>query len=244
MTLPVNFEDNLRTKPAPQEEYLHRPGERSSLAWDKGDWLRYRSYYLNLIEHIDPYLGIILEPLRQRSDADDTIVVYTSDHGDMGGAHHLPSKGPFMYDELLRVPLLISWPRRFRRPVVSDSMASNLDLVPTLASMAGIEWPTPLPGRDISLLFDRPKEAIRALAFAEYYGAQHWVNPIRTLRKADWKYNLYVAPGREVAAELYNLKADPGEIRNLASHCDYQGVRQALGENLLEWRHRTKDPLL
>ena len=242
--LPPNFDDDLRTKPRPQEEFLQDGPGKASLDWGKEDWLRYRSYYLDLIERTDGYLGTILGALRRRSDAEDTIVVYTSDHGDMGGAHHLPFKGPFMYDELLRVPLLISYPRRFRAPVVSDSMVSNVDLAPTLAALSGIEWPRPLPGKDFSLLFDHPKAIIRTEIFAEYYGAGHWVNPIRTIRTAEWKYNLYVAPGREIAAEMYDLKRDPGEVHNIANLPTYRNVRQSLAQNLLEWRRNTKDPLL
>lgn len=242
--LPANFDDDLKSKPAPQEEFLQRDQGRVSLGWGKEEWLRYRSHYLSLIEQADKYLGVILEAIRRRTDADDTIVVYSSDHGDMGGAHHLPFKGPFMYDELLRVPLVISWPRRFRRPVESSSLVSSLDLAPTLATLAGLEWPRRLPGKDYSLLFDHPDEMIRAAVFAEYYGKQHWVNPIRTLRTMDWKYNIYVAPGQELAAELYDLRKDAGEVHNLADNAEYRHVRQALGENLLEWRRRTKDPML
>lgn len=244
MTLPPNFKDDLHHKPRPQEEYMQHDDGEVALRWGHEDWLRYRSYYLDLIERIDRSLGIILEALRRRSDADDTIVVYTSDHGDMGGAHQMPFKGPFMYDELLRVPLVISYPRRFRKPVVSDSMVSNIDLVPTLAGLAGIEWPRPLPGRDFSMLFDYPKEGVRATVFAEYYGKQHWVNPIRTIRTGDWKYNLYVAPGREIIAEMYDLKRDPGELHNIVKHSGYQNAQQSLATNLLEWRRNTNDPML
>lgn len=242
--LPPNFDDNLRTKPRFQEGFLQHDQGKVTLDWGKEEWLRYRSFYLELIERIDSYLGKILAPLRSRPDADNTVVVYTSDHGDMGGAHHLPFKGPFMYDELLRVPMVISWPRRFRSPVVSDSMVSNVDLMPTLAGMAGIEWPRPLPGKDFSLLFDYPKETIRAAVFAEYYGKQNWVVPIRTIRTADWKYNVYVQPGREDGEELYHLKADPGELRNLSHQSAYAEPLANLRARLLRWRRETQDPFL
>jgi arylsulfatase A-like enzyme len=244
VTLPSNFEDDLRSKPAAQEEFLTTDQKKITIGWGKEEWLRYRSYYLSLLEKLDGYVGTILEPLRSRRDADDTIVVCSSDHGDMGGAHHLPLKGPFMYDELLRVPLVISHPRRSRGPVVSDSMVSGVDLAPTLASMAGIEWPNPLPGKNFSLLFDHPQEIIHAAVFAEYYGKQHWVNPIRTIRTVDWKYNVYVAPGVELSAEMYDLKNDPGEIHNLVGQSAYQNVQNALAADLLAWRRNTRDPLL
>jgi arylsulfatase A-like enzyme len=242
--LPPNFNDDLKGKPAAQEQYLQKDQGKVSLSWGKQEWVRYRSYYLDLIEKVDGYLGTMLKALRRRPDTNDTVVVYSSDHGDMGGAHRLPFKGPFMYDELLRVPMVISWPRHFNNPVVSNSLVSSVDLVPTLAAMAGIEWPHVLPGKDYSLLFDHPKETMRAAVFAEYYGKQHWVNPIRTIRTADWKYNLYVAPDRELAEELYNLRADPGELDNLAGRHAYSAPRADLRARLLNWRRTTHDPLL
>ena len=244
LDLPPNFDDNLKGKPAAERQFLTRDQGRPALDWGKEEWLRYRSYYLDLIEKVDAYLGKILNALGRRRDSDNTLVVYSSDHGDMGGAHRLPFKGPFMYEELLRVPLVMSWPRRFPHAVVSDSMASSVDLAPTLATVAGIEWPSPLPGKDFSLLFDRPRETVRAEVFAEYYGKQHWVNPIRTIRTADWKYNLYVAPGREVAEELYHLRADPGELHNLAGQSAFASPRADLRSRLLNWRRNTRDPLL
>ncbi len=242
--LPENFDDNLRLKPPPQEQFLERDQGRVSLKWTKDDWLRYRTYYLTLIEEADRYVGVILNALGSTGRTDDTVVVYSSDHGDMGGAHHLPFKGPFMYDELLRVPLTISSPRLFAKPVESGSLASTLSLAPTLCSIAGIRWPTALPGKDLSLLFRYPRETLQAEIFAEYYSKQHWVNPIRTIRTQDWKYNLYVAPGQELYDELYHLRDDPGELRNLTRNSSYGNVRKDLRHRLLAWRKQTRDPLL
>ncbi|HUZ47359.1 MAG TPA: sulfatase-like hydrolase/transferase [Terriglobia bacterium] len=242
--LPENFDDDLRLKPPPQEQFLTRDQGRVSLKWGKDDWLRYRTYYLQLIEEADSYVGVILGALHAASRAEDTIVVYSSDHGDMGGAHHLPFKGPFMYDELLRVPLTFSCPRLFPKPVVSNSLVSTLSLAPTLCSMAGTALPAPVPGKDISILFSNPRETVEAEIFAEYYSKQHWVNPIRTIRTLDWKYNLYVAPGQELYAELYHLRDDPGELHNLARDPSAENARKDLRHRLLEWRMQTHDPLL
>jgi arylsulfatase A-like enzyme len=244
VTLPENFEDNLHSKPVVQKEFLTRDQGRPSLNWGKDKWLRYRSYYLNLIEEADSYVGVTLRALRSAGHMEDTVVVYTSDHGDMGGAHRLPFKGPFMYDELLGVPLTISYPPLFPKAVVSNSLVSTLSLVPTICAMTGVSWPSALPGKDLSLLFSYPQETIQAAIFAEYYGKQHWINPIRTIRTQDWKYSLYVAPGRELYDECYHLESDPGELHNLAKDPSYASVRKDLHQRLLEWRMQTRDPLL
>jgi choline-sulfatase len=243
-SLPNNFDDDLRMKPRPQFEYLTKDQGKPTLPWGKEEWLRYRSYYLDLIEKVDTQMGVILEAIKQRGEQEKTIVVYSSDHGDMEGAHRLPFKGPFMYDELLRVPLTLSYPPLFSRPLVSDALVSSVDIVPTLIDLAGIRWPQPLSGRSLArLVGPHPQELHRAV-YAEYYAKQHWVNPIRTIRTTDWKFNDYVKPGSDLATEMYDLRQDPGELHNLAQSSQNQKVEQKLAQDLLGWRRQTGDPLL
>lgn len=244
VTLPTNFSDNLAQKPLPQRQFLTKDQGKISLAWTNDDWLRYRSYYLTLIETVDQNLGTIVNMVKQRGDLENTIVVYSSDHGDMGGSHHLPFKGPFMYEELLRVPLMISYPRLIHRPVISPSQVSSIDILPTLASLAGIPAPDGLSGKDLSSLLEDPEHIIHASVFPEYYAKQHWVNPIRTIRTDHWKYNTYVVPGQIVSEELYRLDNMQGELQNLVGDQAFAEIRSGLSNNLLQWRQATHDPLL
>lgn len=238
--LPLNFDDDLSSKPSPQNRFKTVDQGKVGLEWGEKEWLGYRSYYLGLIERVDKQLGIILDALDESGQRDNTIVVYASDHGDLGGAHRLPFKGPCMYDELLRVPLAISYPKRFSQSIQSDALVSLIDLVPTLCSMTGVRWPDPLSGRDLSTLFERPGEEIHDELFAEYYSKQHWIAPIRTILNRRWKYNLYLH-GEE---ELYDLKRDPGEMSNLAKNPFHNDIRNRLAQRLERWRTETADPFL
>src|SRR6185312_11071887 len=102
------------------------------------DWLRYRSFYLELVEKVDGQLGTVLDAV---GDLDSTVVVYTTDHGDALGEHGLPYKGPFMYEEEIRIPLLISGPGASTLPFHAHDLITQTSLAPMLAQLAGLEWP-------------------------------------------------------------------------------------------------------
>ncbi|MCU0245021.1 MAG: sulfatase-like hydrolase/transferase [Bryobacter sp.] len=213
--------------PATTAADLKLPMHRAFMEKDQGrptqkytpeDWIRYRSHYLHLLEMVDANLGAVLAAV---PDWDNTIIVYTSDHGDALGEHGLPFKGPFMFDELLRVPLLIAAPG-WKRGTRSD-LVTSADLSPTLAALAGLRWPTPTDGKPLTRATDR--DAV----FLEYYSKQKWVNPIRTLRTRQWKLNLYQSGERE----LFDLTRDPHESANRAGQGE--AIEAQLAARLNSW---------
>ncbi|OYW09068.1 MAG: hypothetical protein B7X34_07460, partial [Acidobacteriia bacterium 12-62-4] len=121
--------------------------------------------------------------------------------------HGLPFKGPFVYDECMRIPLVIAAPGRMK-PGVRRDLVSTVDFAPTLAEAAGLRWPSPVDGQ--SLLRVSRRDAV----FSDYYAKQKWVNPIRTIRTRDAKLNIYDQTGHR---EFYDLRRDPGEAVNLAA---------------------------
>jgi choline-sulfatase len=239
VTLPENHHDDFKNKPNPQREFRENDQGKVTLSWSEKEWLHYRSYYLDLIEKVDSHLETILNAVEQTGQRQNTIVIYTSDHGDMGGAHQLPFKGPFMYEELLNVPLVISHPQRFSQTVTCDSLVSLVDFVPTICAMAGISWPGKLSGVDLSPLFEHPESDVREEIFAEYFSKQKWINPIRAIRTKEWKYNLYTGGGEE----LYDLRRDAGEMRNMATHPFYESQLREMQNHLQRWRVMSHDPL-
>jgi choline-sulfatase len=213
---------DLAGKPSAQTKYLNEDQGRSTLKYTAEDWVRYRTFYCDLLEKADECLAAVLDALEPASN---TVVVYTSDHGDALGEHGLPFKGPFMYEPLIRIPLVIAAPSLKSASLRSD-FAASVDLAPTLAGLAGWKWPTSLDGRDLSR-----GSSGRGAVFLEYYGKQHWVSPIRTIRAPDWKLNCY----RNGDVELYDLAHDPLEVKSLAGTPAVAEVQRKLQARLDRW---------
>ena len=140
--LPANFHDDLHTKPEAHRQW--RWDQQHGL-WgyiDPGDtkaWLRHLDYYVELQRLADHSLGTVLGALEDSGSWDDTVVIFTSDHGDMCGSHGLRSKGPFVYDEIMRVPLYIRVPGKTRAGSSTDALATHVDLAATICALAGID---------------------------------------------------------------------------------------------------------
>jgi choline-sulfatase len=213
---------SLAGRPPEQREYMDKDQGRVALEYQQEDWVRYRSYYLGLMEKVDECLGAVMNSI---AGWDNTIFVYTADHGDALGEHGLPFKGPFMYEPLIRIPLVVCAPGL--EAAVRDDLAASIDLSPTVASLAGLRWPGTVNGRDLSR-----GPANRDALYLEYYAKQKWINPIRTIRTRRWKLNWYDSGNRE----LYDLAADPDEARNLAAEPAASKTLRELKARLDAWR--------
>jgi len=220
---PASGLNNLAGKPGEQQAYVDKDQGQQTRNFKPEDWLKYRTFYLQLLEKTDANLGTVLSAV---VDMDNTIVVCTADHGDALGEHGLPYKGPFMYEEEIRIPLLIRTPKLM--PAGDrDELVTQADLAPTLARLCGLPWPKPITGK--SLL---PGTLARDAVFLEYYAKQKWVNPIRTLRTRRWKLNWYDSGHQE----LYDLSADPQELQNLASDAKAHATKAEMEARLNAWR--------
>ena len=214
------------------------PRSRSGTALRRrgpGVWRRYRAFYNGLVETVDREIGTVLSALERTQVP--RITVFSTDHGDLGGAHGLPYKGPAMYEELVRVPLVIAWPGRIRA-ARSDALVSLIDLLPTLCDLAAVPPPAGIDGVSLRPILEQRAARVREMVFADDYGKQSWRVPIRMVRTERWKYVRYVKYGDE----LYDLSADPGELRNLAADPDAARERMRLSRELDDWMRRTGDP--
>ena len=233
--LPANLVDDLRRKPFPQRHFLEQDQGRPFVAADPDVWRRYRAFYNALVEKVDAEIGKVLDALPRT--AVPRITIFSSDHGDHGGSHGLPFKGPAMYEEVIRVPLVISWPQRIRSGR-SDALVGLVDVVPTLCDLVGVPAPQAVDGISLRPVLERRTSDVRHTVFAEYYGKQSWRVPIRMARTPRWKYVRYLGYGEE----LYDLEADPGELRNLAADERAASERRRLARELDDWIRRTADP--
>lgn len=164
--LPPNFDDDLLDKPGTQRQW--RWDQQHGL-WgyldhdDRRSWLRHLDYYVKLHEMADVSLGTVLGALEETGAYDDTVIIFTSDHGDMCGSHGLRSKGPFVYEEIMHVPLHVRAPDVTQAGVQTTALGTHVDLASTIVSLAGVD-PSSHPslrGVDLSPVLADPTRSVR-----------------------------------------------------------------------------------
>ncbi|MBI5834677.1 MAG: sulfatase-like hydrolase/transferase [Armatimonadetes bacterium] len=186
------------------------------------DWRRVRASYWATVSWLDHELGRLLAALEETGQADRTIVVFTSDHGDMLGAHGLAAKGvATAYEEVYNIPLVLSVPGQTRFGEDGETLCSLVDLGPTLLDLCGVE---PLSGaHGASLAQALHGSPDRRAAYAEFFG-QRFVYSQRIVWCDQLKY--VFSPGG--IDELYNLADDPHERRNLIDEPAWQVTVEAM----------------
>jgi iduronate 2-sulfatase len=183
-------------------------------------------YYAS-VAYMDAQVGKVLDALETSGQADNTIVIFTSDHGYHLGEHDFWAKIS-LRDESAMVPLLIKVPGS--KPAVCESLVELIDLYPTVASLCGLEVPERLQGLDVSPMFDDPTHEVRETAFC--------VAPSRKgflLREDRWAYLQYEEDASG-GIELFDMHADPQQYTNLAEHPDY-------AETVAQFRTQLSDTL-
>lgn len=241
--LPANFhsladepsvlaDDRARTQ-APGSELAH---------WGERQWREYLWVYHHLIGVADQHIGQVLAALRQSPHAEDTLIVFTSDHGEMGGSHQLKTK-LYLYEESVAVPLILCPPCRaaasFTAGVNRTHLVSGLDLFPTLCDFAAIPIPAGLSGRSVRPLVESPSSAA-ALPWRDHVIAE--VNgglDARMVRTTRYKYVVY-ATG-QAREQFFDLETDPGETRNLITSTESGPEIERHRQLLAQWSRDTKD---
>jgi len=179
--------------------------------------------------------------LKKQGLWDNTVIIVTSDHGDMDTNHKLIYKGPFMYEHMVRIPLMIRVPARFgsaKARRITDMDVVNVDIAPTIRDICDL---SPVTCDGISLtptLTGSKGQGTRDFVIGQYYSKQRWVNPIRMIRTHAFKFNRYIRHGDE----LYDLKDDPHELKNLANDRKFADVKSELSRKLDRWIEENDDP--
>jgi uncharacterized sulfatase len=190
-----------------------------------------RGYYGN-ISQMDANVGRVFDCLRELGLDRNTVVVYTSDHGEMAGAHRMWTKHN-MFEESVGVPLLVRMPDRMESGKVREQLIEQVDLFPTLAELCGFEAPADVSGRSFAPMVRGETYAARELAYSEYDFCHNVFTeddryvgkpPILMVRTDKWKLN-YLSWDR---SELYDLEKDPGEHRNVIDEAGNAGVVREL----------------
>jgi len=253
MELPANFHtEPLADWPrrnAVFQQWAREIAHEDDLNYDTEEkWRGLMARYYGLCHHMDCHVGRILRRLDELDLDRDTMVVFTSDHGDMMASHGIYMKS-MMYEESAGIPLLVRHPGVAGARRISEA-TSQVDLVPTLLDVLGVEAPERLPGKSLMPLLrgERPEDP-EAIAVCEWNGSvqrmfskhaifadvkDQWIRSVRTRR---WKLNVHCGD----VSELYDLENDPGEMRNRINAPECGPVIDDLFSRLRNWQHETDD---
>lgn len=185
--------------------------------WTAEDWRLHRWAYCRLTERVDSEIGRVLAALRNSDHYRNTLVIFTSDHGDMDAAHGFEHKS-LPYDESARVPLIVSWPGQVPAGKIDSThlISASVDLLPTLCEAAGAAIPSGMPGRSIlPVAQGRTPRDWRQDVLIEFNGGT-------AVRSARYKYSRWKTGERREM--LIDMQRDPGEMTNLSGDPKSAGI--------------------
>lgn len=216
--------ENPDFKPWKEGDYgIHGYHSHSTL-YSEHDRKQLVATYYGMISLMDKYIGNILNKLDELGLADNTIVVFTTDHGHFYGQHGLQAKGGFHYEDLIKIPFIVRYPDQVPADVTSPAIQSLVDLAPTFLSLCGITIPHHMTGLDQSQVWRGQKSQARDHAICEF---RHTPTTIHQKTYVDERYKITVYYN-QMYGEVFDLQEDPGETRNLWPLPEYQTLKSEL----------------
>jgi len=236
---PVNPDEPEFTMEKRQQDHY---GDELLLSrdWGESQWRAYLWNYYRMTERVDAAFGRVLQALDESGLARDTIVLFTSDHGDGVASHRWTAKLS-LYEEATRIPFIVRWPGHIPAGRVdAEHLVSQLDVLPTFCDYAGITAPAKVRGRSLKSIIDDPRTPWREYIVTELADDNlDRSRQGRMVRSAQYKYNLYSHGARR--EQLFDLKYDPGETQNLAYEPAMHKVVKAHRALLRQWMNETND---
>jgi arylsulfatase A-like enzyme len=218
----------------PEESAIFRSRIRGSdrrtrhANWEDHDWQLYRWFYFRFCNMVDATLGLVLDALEASGEAENTLLVYTSDHGEGNGHHRLATKA-FLYEESVRVPFTVVWPDRLpANQTDTETFVSGIDLMPTFCAAAGLPQPERLPGIDFL-------QEHRSVAPSREYLVAEAAAGGKMVRSERYKFIKYDG---DPFVQLFDLREDPGETANIANRPDLAATVTRHAEMLTDFQDR------
>jgi len=242
--LPANFGD---TQGAP-EGFTRKTRHE---AWDENHWRKYIYAYYRMMEDVDRQVGLVLQALRQTGQEDNTIIVFTSDHGEGLASHRWTGKMMY-YEEEAAVPLIVSFKGVIPAGRIDrEHLVSALDVLPTICDYAGVKGPAVMRGQNLRKIIEKPKQPGH-----EYVVSEMANGPARSfmLRTNRYKHMVFPGPPPRLASGdagagtagqsqemLFDLETDPGEMKNLAGQTAFAAQIERHRNLLAEWNKLTEE---
>jgi arylsulfatase A-like enzyme len=237
-SLPSNFDI------APNEPEAIRMEQRANiklyptLNYSADDWRRYRDAYYRLVEHIDIEIGKIITALEKNKMLENTVIIFSSDHGDGVGAHQWNQKS-VLYEEVVNIPFIVRLPKAKNAGKVKSQLINNgLDFFATVCDYAGAKLPTLCQGKSMRPLLENDiKEEIHPYIVSETLFDRGTTNGWM-VRTARYKYIVYDKGLNP--EQLFDMKNDRGEMVNLAVEQKYKSVLLEYNHKLNVWKKLNK----
>ena len=222
-------------------------------AYTRTAYQRYLKKYLRTVRGVDDGVGRLIDYLKESGELDNTVILYTSDQGFMLGEHDYIDKR-WIYEESLRVPFIVRYPKLIKPGSVCDAIINNVDFAPTLLELAGTRATEAMQGRSFVPLLEGnvPEDWPTSTYYRYWMHMAHHENPAHYgVRTKDYKliffYGLKLdapgatAPPTQPGWELYDLRKDPHEMNNVYNDSAYAGVLKDLKAELLRLKEQTGD---
>lgn len=213
----------------------HKNGNEGQDLKTRAGWQRLNRNYAGLCAQVDLAVGQILDALEVSGQANNTIIVFTSDHGEMMGSHSLYAKG-VLYEEAVRVPLLLHVPYRQNRKIWVEHPVSHIDLAPTLLGLLGSKAGEGLPGESL-LAYAGAGKRREDHVYIEWHTPPGGPNARAVVSPEGWKLGLYDKDN----CLLFNRHDDPLEMRNLYYRPEGAAAARKLRGKIEDWQRRTAD---
>ena len=203
------------------------------------NWRELKAAYYGMISLIDNNVGRVMDCLKEKGILNDTVVIFTSDHGELMGDHGLLFKGPFHYDSIIKAPFVMSWPGVVPCGSRFAHVTQHIDIMPTILEYAGCRPPLGCQGMSMVPILRGDQGGGREFAMCEFK-CYDWGLNLRTIVNRDYKFTYYAG---KPFGELYDRNADPEEKVNLWNKPEYADVKARLMRELLDRLIETEDTL-
>lgn len=233
---PINFDETFDHKPLVQQKEISR--------WNTAhltinDWKRITATYWGYCTYIDEQIGRVIAALKDANVYDNTMILFTSDHGDMLGSHRMFNKGFNMYEEDYLIPCILRVPGG-KQQATYDGYVSLVDVMPTFLDAAGVAQQVNTDGTSLLKFLNEGEVQARKLILAEFNGYESTLLTMRMIRNKQWKY-IYNPFDID---ELYDEESDPGELRNVAALPAFEHVLRRMRQLMFETLQSAGDSIV
>lgn len=252
LTMPTTLFEDLSEKPV-FHSYFRKV--RGFEALTESDYRKSKAAYQGLVSHVDERVGKVIDQLKAQNLYDDSLILFLSDHGSMMGEHGFVEKWGHMYEQVMRIPMVIKLPKSAYGGIKLEAFVESVDVMPTILDLLKMPIPSTVQGISLLPYIMGQVESHKSSVYGQYYCGSLQNEAALMVRDEEWKLTSYPEGNRLEGylpndhhlknsqlfdrdyplGELYDMKKDPEETRNLFDHPDHNPIKQVYLRKLEDW---------